>query len=72
MFLRAGSIDAWVKNQMIRNVGSYAYFWSEIVGTSTSNKPTSARRLDITPGHVYPSFSNHRLYGHPLRCLLLG
>ncbi len=67
-FLRAGGVIPVVNLQQVSNIDATANYWSPIVETNI-HVYTLHFYLDdaIVPSHI-----DHRFYGLPLRCLLLG
>ena len=64
-FVRSGWVLIDVGKAYV--VGQYGYYWSRVAPSASV-----AHDLSVYPTEVYPSDSNYRWDGFPLRCLYLG
>ena len=59
-FVRSG----YVNSGSLRNVGSYGYYWSSTVGSSSN-----AYILYFYSSNVGPTYSDNRYRGYSVRCI---
>ena len=66
-FGRAGFVGPHPSDRQSRGLGANALYWSSVAPSGTNGY-----NLNFDATGVYPSASNSRAYGFPLRCLAHG